>query len=71
MSEFGAMAALKAFKDAVARGEAGNDAVAAALVRLHAIDPHANECELREWLSRRLAAERLEQRRRERLRSFA
>jgi hypothetical protein len=64
MSEFGAMSALKAYKDAVARGMTSDDAVAVALTRLRFIDPGASEVELRYWLSHRLAAERLEERRR-------
>jgi hypothetical protein len=56
------MAALKAYKTAVAQGATGDEAVAAALVRLRAIDPAASETELRYWLARRLAAERIERR---------
>jgi hypothetical protein len=72
MSEFGAMAALKVFKAAVDQGASSNDAVAAAFARLRTIDPQATEIELREWLSHRLAAERLERRRSKgQLRTFA
>jgi hypothetical protein len=63
LSEFGAISALKAYKEAVARGLSSDEAVALALVRLRFIDAGASEVELRYWLSRRLALERLEERR--------
>jgi hypothetical protein len=56
------MAALKAYKTAIAQGATSDEAVAAALVRIRAVDPAASETELRNWLARRLAAERIERR---------
>jgi hypothetical protein len=57
------MAALKAYKAALAQGVTSDEAVAMAVVRLRAIEPGASESELRHWLAHRLAAERIEQRR--------
>ena len=57
------MTALKAYKAALAAGATGDEAVAAAMARLRAIDPGATETDLRYWLARRMAMERIEQRR--------